>query len=253
MKISSSLFFFAHQDDEFGVFQKINDEIFLGNEVYCIYLTTGVKGVQSSSIRNSESISVLSKLGVKKENIIFSGDKLRISDGKLIDSLFQAKKWLKSFLIKAEEICSIYIPAWEGGHHDHDALHAIVVLASKELGILDKVWQFPLYNAYMCRRPFFRVLLPLHSNGPICITKIKILNRANYIFQILEYRSQLLTWVGLMPFVLIHYLFSGAQSLQKVQSSRILERPHIGQLYYESRKFSKWEYVNQKIIELIND
>jgi len=65
----SALFLFAHQDDEFGVFQKIMDEQRQGRHVYCAYLTDGAFAGQSSLRRNRESLTVLTKLGVQEEDI----------------------------------------------------------------------------------------------------------------------------------------------------------------------------------------
>jgi hypothetical protein len=80
--MSNALFLFAHQDDEFGVFQKIVDELADGRNVYCAYLTDGVPIGRSPEKRNLESISVLMNLGVPRENILFIGEKFSIPDGR---------------------------------------------------------------------------------------------------------------------------------------------------------------------------
>ncbi len=64
-KKPSALFLFAHQDDEFGVFQKIIDEVGKGRAVYCVYFTDGRFGKVSAQCRNQESLAVLLRLGVK--------------------------------------------------------------------------------------------------------------------------------------------------------------------------------------------
>jgi hypothetical protein len=45
----------------------------------------------------------------------------------------------------------------------------------------------------------------------------------------------------LFPFVLLHYVIHGRQTLQPVRLDRIDERPHAGTLYYEARNFCRWE------------
>lgn len=242
-----ALFLFAHQDDEFGVFQKIIDELADGREVYCAYLTDGVSVGCSPEVRNLESITVLMKLGVPRKNILFVGEELMIPDGKLVNHLKKAKVWLASWLSENAQIENIYLPAWEGGHPDHDSLHAVGVVVTKQLNLIDKVWQFPLYNGYKCKGQFFRVLLTLASNGEVFNTKISWLNRCRFLSFISNYPSQATTWTGLAPFVLIHYLVYGTQSLQRVSFSQIQLPPHLGRLYYERRKFCTWQVMSEKL------
>lgn len=245
-----ALFLFAHQDDEFGVYQKVIDEIADGKEIYCAYLTSGVTVGHSPKVRNLESIKVLIKLGVPQKNILFVGEQMLIPDGKLVDHLKRAKEWLVNWLSENAQIGGIYLPAWEGGHPDHDSLHAIGVVATKQLNLIDKVWQFPLYNGYKCKGQFFRVFLTLASNGEVFNRKISWLNRFRFLIFILHYPSQATTWIGLAPFVLIHYLVYGTQSLQRVSFSKIQLPPHLGRLYYERRSFYTWRLMSEKLREI---
>ena len=249
--MSSSIFLFAHQDDEFGVFQKIVDEIADGQHVYCVYFTNGVAVGGSSRRRNLESISVLMKLGVYRENIIFIGERLLISDGNLVSHLKKSKEWLVSWLSQKSNVGNVYLPAWEGGHPDHDSLHAIGVVAAKKLNLIDKVWQFPLYNGYKCSGQLFRVFLPLASNGTVTNKKISWKNRCRFLSFILHYPSQTITWLGLSPFVLMHYLAFGTQSLQRVSFSQIQQPPHLGKLYYERRNFCTWGELCWKLRDIL--
>lgn len=245
--MSIVIFLFAHQDDEFAIYQIISDEIASGSNVYCAYLTDGVPIGHSSERRNQESILALTKLGVVRENILFMGDILEIADGKLIDNLKKAKDSLIGWIYSAGNVRNIYLPAWEGGHPDHDSLHAIGVIAAFESNLLDIVFQYPLYNSYRCIGPLFRVLYPLPSNGEVIYKKMSWINRFRFLRLILCYPSQKVTWIGLLPFVFIHYFLSGTQSLQKVSLKRLVERPHIGKLYYEKRHFYTWREMVEKL------
>ena len=242
-----SLFLFAHQDDEFGVFQAIVDELASGRKVFCAFLTDGVQNGVSPEQRNKESISALVNLGVVRENILFVGEELKISDGRLIDDLSKARNWLINWVSKASELSSIYLPAWEGGHPDHDSLHVVGAAVANELNLTKLLWQFPLYNGYKCKGQLFRVLLALPENGPVISKRISWLNRFRFLVLVFHYRSQAVTWVGLMPFVLMHYLFWGTQSLQKVSLSQTQNRPHMGRLYYERRNFCTWRTMSEKV------
>lgn len=243
----SALFLFAHQDDEFGVFQKIMDEQRHGRRVFCAYLTDGAFEGKSSLRRNRESLAVLTKLGVQEEDIFFAGHTLSIPDGSLPDHLKIASEWIASWLTRYPMVTAIYLPAWEGGHHDHDALHAMGVIVGEEAGLIKVVRQFPLYNGYKCGGPLFRVLLPLPMNGDIERKKIPWINRLRFLRYCLSYPSQATTWVGLLPFVLLHYVFYGTQVLQTVSRERIRYRPHSGYLYYEKRQFCTWEKMSARL------
>ena len=239
-----ALFLFAHQDDEFGIFQKIIDEQEKGHRVCCAYLTDGVINGCSSQRRNLESLFVLQQLGVQKQDIFFAGHELAIEDARLHEHLESAANWISEWLAGFSQVASICVPAWEGGHHDHDALHAITVRIAEERGILGCVRQFSLYNGYGCIGPLFRVCVPLPFNGAIEKTSIPWGNRLKFLRYCLSYSSQAKTWIGLFPFVAFHYLVVGKQLLQPVSVDRIQHRPHNGELYYEWRGFSTWEKMS---------
>ena len=245
----SALFLFAHQDDEFGVFQLIIDEQRNGRRVFCAYLTDGASPGASSLRRNRESLAVLTRLGVQEEDIFFAGHTLSIPDGGLPDHLELAIDWIINWLGQYQMVSAIYLPAWEGGHHDHDALHAIGVIVADEFGLMKVVRQFPLYNGYKCGGPMFRVLLPLPMNGDIETIQVSWVNRLRFLGYCLSYPSQMITWVGLFPFVLLHYIFYGTQVLQPVSKERIGHRPHSGPLYYERRQFCTWERMSDRLFE----
>ena len=97
-------YFFAHQDDEFGIFIQIKKEI-IKNEIFIFYLTSGTdKKINKNKlyIRDKESLKTLISLGVKKKNIFFIGRKLGIKHNKLH---LNAKKVTSSL----ENFISIYI------------------------------------------------------------------------------------------------------------------------------------------------
>lgn len=239
-----SVFLFAHQDDEFGIFQNIIEEQRRGCRIVCAYLTDGGA---SSLRRNQESLVVLRKLGVQEQDVFFMGHSLSIPDAGLHGHLEPAANWIREWLSGFSQVTSIYIPAWEGGHHDHDALHAITVSVAHEMGILTRVRQFPLYNGYGLAGPLFRVFLPLPLNGEVERARISWKSRFRFLCYCLSYPSQAKTWIGLFPFVALHYLVNGKQLLQPVSVERIHSRPHDGPLYYERRGFSTWEEMATRL------
>ncbi|OFJ49548.1 hypothetical protein BA896_012375 [Janthinobacterium lividum] len=244
-----ALFLFAHQDDEFAVFQQILLELERGRRVVCLYLTSGVRQGADPSRRNAESLAVLSALGVALDDIHFAGQLLNIPDGKLQDHIAAAATWLAAVTIAWKDIASIYLMAWEGGHPDHDVLHAIGLQVFGVRGMGQRLRQFALYNGYRCPWLFFRVLSPLAANGPIESSPISWCNRLQFLRLSLGFPSQRTTWIGLFPFVLLHYLFSGKQELQCVSAERVLQPPHAGLLYYEKRNFSSWGTIESRLAQ----
>lgn len=248
---SGALFLFAHQDDEFGVFHVIEQELRVGRRVCCVYVTDGGATAETDR-RNSESKAVLQKLGVAVDNIFFVGQQYTISDGKLYRHVDIFAEWLSRFLENHSIIETCYVPAWEGGHPDHDVLHAIAVeiLLRQKRTNKPTVMQYGLYNGYHCIGPFFRVLSPLPKNGAIQRQKIPWRNRFRYIRFCLSYPSQWRSWIGLFPFVAGHYLFNGMQYLQNVSVEQLKSPPHSRPLYYERRGFLDWNTLSYVVEQL---
>ena len=242
-----ALFLFAHQDDEFGVFERIATLRGQGVRVVCAYLTDGQTAKSSAAVRNAESLAVLAQLGVAVEDVFFAGQQLGIGDARLPLHMETAGRWIGQWIDSFCPIEAIHVTAWEGGHHDHDALHALVVHLAAERGLLARTWQFSLYQAAGLPGPLFRVLAPLQANGPAEHTPISWAARRRFLRLCLSYPSQRNTWIGLFPFVLLHYLLRGDQALQRVSPARTGERPHAGPLYYEKRRFFTWQQLNAAI------
>ena len=245
----AALFLFAHQDDEFGVFQRIADCRAQGLRVACAYFTDGATPTATAARRNRESLAVLARLGVAPEDVHFAGGQLGIGDAQLPQHLAPAARWLAHWLDGFDGIDSLHVTAWEGGHHDHDALHALAVTVAARRGLLARTWQYSLYQAAGLPGPLFRVLAPLPQNGQVAIQAIPWRARRAYLGYCLSYPSQRGTWIGLFPFVLLHYLLRGTESLQPVDPRRTRARPHAGRLYYEVREFSTWEAVAARLAQ----
>lgn len=239
------LFLFAHQDDEFGVFQAIVDEMRAGNQVFCAYLTNGAANGVSSERRNAESLAVLGRLGIPSDQVLFPGTELDIADGRLPHRLHIAGPWLTKWLVEQRQIRSIFIPAWEGGHHDHDALHALTLQLNPIRSGDIAIRQFSLYNSFGKIGPMFSVLRTIAENGPPRKRNIPIRNRVLFLRCCLGYPSQAKSWFGLFPMVFLHYLLRGYQETQPVSLERIRLRPHNGMLYYEKRGFFSWDEMER--------
>ncbi|QPN26928.1 PIG-L family deacetylase [Brucella sp. BO2] len=246
--IETVIFLFPHQDDEFGVFKQIRVEVERGRRVVCAYLTTGVSEGESSVTRNMESLKVLKKLGVLEHDILFPGAEYSIADKQLMYNLDRISGWIEDWISSVENLRQVYVPSWEGGHPDHDALHGLIVRQLARARRIEIIRQFSLYNAYRCSKPFYRVLKPIINNG--AADSVRITFRERILFNklvITGFPSQRRSWLGLYPFFLAHYLFNGSQQLQNVSVERTYERPHDGNLYYENRNFATFESVIEQL------
>ena len=234
---SSSLFIFAHQDDECGCFFELHRLVAQGEKVFVVYLTSGTPNGDISHSRNTESISVLEKLGVPRSNIYFLGSQEAIPDGQLSEHLDAAYQSILNLIRYIGLPQSLYFLAWEGGHQDHDAAHLIGLALGKRLGVLANCFQFPLYTGHNLPSIFFKIISPLPLNGAKSLSRISWRQRLEFLSYCLCYPSQKKTWLGLFPFFLFHYLFIGTQVFQPVSVLRIMEQPHLGTLLYERRGF----------------
>ena len=252
MAQSVTLFLFAHQDDEFGVFYEIHRLVSLGAKVIVAYLTSGTSDGNPSPIRNMESIAVLKKLGVFENNIIFLGADAGIPDGQLCKHLEVIYHSITELIAKTGVPENLYFHAWEGGHQDHDAAHLIGVILGEHLGILEQCHQFPLYTGVDLPSVFFRLFFCLPENGMPNLTIIPWRQRIEFINLTFQYPSQVKTWVGLFPFFLFHYVFFGTQILQGVSTKRIHQPPHFGKLLYERRGFYSYIRFAQNAIDFIS-
>ena len=236
-----TLFLFAHQDDEFGVFHTLSHIKRTGGPVRIAYLTTGNPDGMPNPRRNGESLKVLASLGVSPDEVEFVGESARIPDGRLVEHLDAASAALKALAMRYGRPRSLYTHAYEGGHQDHDAAYLVGVSLAESWGILNHSIQTPLYCKAGIPRPFFRMFHALKANGPRVTHPIPWKERVRFLGFYFSYRSQWKSWIGLWPFVLLHYLFRGTEVHQTLNLQRMDQRPHPGPLLYEQRGFYRFD------------
>ena len=227
------LFLFAHQDDEVGIAPRIVREVAAGNIVHCAYLTNGeAKGV-SAATRCAESSRVLGALGAGKIDIAFIGNEVGIPDGGLAENLGAVLEavigWIRSW--KAPP-CRLYFLAWEGGHHDHDAVHILGLVLAQRYAV-GSVSQFPLYNGYRTWGRFFKVMRPLPNWKSPSVAKLTLREGLRYALLPLGYPSQWRTWLGLFPGVFRQYVLRRKHEIFPIDHDAVYSAPHDGRLLYE--------------------
>ena len=246
-----SVFIFAHQDDEFGVYAEIIRLIKNDSKVIVLYLTSGSLDGKPRPDRNCESLNVLRDIGVMQENIYFLGSDIYIPAARMYEYLDTIYQQILKLLSPIEKIASLYFLSWEGGHQDHDATHIIGLALAKQLKILDDSFQFTLYSGHKLPWKLFKLFSPLASNGEVITYKIAWHLRLKLIRYALSYKSQFMPMVGLFPFFLLHLIFKGTQILQPVTINRILEQPHPGKLLYERRGIITYSNFKNKVQDFI--
>ena len=244
---SRSIFLLPHPDDEFGVYAEIEAARAAGKRALCIFLTDGAAAGQAPERRNAESTAVLTKLGVDRADIAFLGCQFGVPDGSLANHLGRVRSGVEAIIGAARPGDRLYMPAWEGGHQDHDAAHLLGLALAGERRIA--AFQFPLYQGAGLPGILFRVLAPLPQNGGVFARSLSWRARISYFRHCLSYPSQWKTWMGLLPFVLVDYVTTGSQKLQRANPDRVCEPPHAGRLLYERRGFCTWREFEESTRE----
>lgn len=230
------VFVLAHPDDEFACSMWLKSLRASGRRVAVTYLTDGGFGGQATDRREQESLRVLRRLGVEAADVVFLGRLHGWPDGALHACLAEASAGLKDWVNTLGPVGTIVMPAWEGGHQDHDAAHLAAIAAASHHGISD-LWQIPLYTGAGLPGPFFRVLHTLVENGPVETYRASWRERLQAIALCVEYASQWKTWLGLLPFLTLHLVMAGTFPRQRVQLQRVRQPPHAGAPLYERRGF----------------
>lgn len=239
-------YLFSHQDDEFGIFIQLKKDAKI-NDTFVFYLTSGTdKNIDKNRLylRDKESIKTLTKLGVKKENILFVGREQNIKNNKLYLNAKKVITFFEKYISKTKKPDVIYTHSWEGGHEDHDTCNLI----ARKLRIKYRIkncFQFSLYNSFNTSIFLYKVFNPISSEG-VKRVYASISDRYFFIKLLFNYKSQIKTWIGLYPFIITHYLLKGFNILEQLNSKNIIERPHEGKLLYERRNFCKFSNLKKK-------
>lgn len=226
---------------------RIEFETRSGRPVHCVILTNG--GAVKSAIRDAESLSVLTELGVRRDAVCFLGSRHGIEDGTLVCHLDRSLALIEEHL-GALSLDQVFCLAWEGGHPDHDASHLLALALARRRRLLGSVWQFPLYNGKGTPGGLFRVMKPLHDRG--CLKRrIALRDGVRIALLSLRYRSQRSTWLGLLPEALLRLALLRREIMQQATLEAVLLQPHNGKLFYERRfgvDYGSWRALAEPFI-----
>jgi len=220
------MFVFAHQDDEIAYFAMMKRLAESGKKIKILWITDGGASAPPE-VRRDESRKALGLIGIREDSLIF----WNYPDGK---SIYHAKEIADRLAALMRKINprALFVPAYEGGHPDHDFAHFAAVNAAMKMKRPPKIFEAPLYNKYNALIVAFNQFIPaktptLYTHMTRCEVFLKL--RA-----FLTYRSQF--WGTVLPALIFGgpRLFEPKEPYRKKPSWDYLKPPHPGDLYYES-------------------
>lgn len=231
-----------HPDDEFALFPWLEDAVARGDDLHCVYTSDGATVRASAARREAESLGVLARCGLAPSSVHFVGREVGIADGQVHACLPQLVEALHARFPERDG-STVWVPAWEGGHPDHDATHLAGIALARGYDV--ELEQYPVYRA-MGLGFLFWVIDPLAANGVGRGHRTGIGRRLTYVMRCLQYRSQWRSFVGLLP-LYAWRLFTRATPfvLQPVDVARTVGAPHPGAPLYERRDMLTWAMFAQ--------
>lgn len=257
--MNNNIFFIlCHQDDEFGLFNIIEKATKKQQNVFIIYLTSGLKTKNQNNKnkllqRDKESLKVLLKLGVSRNNIFFLGKKFNIPVYNLYKNLNIVYQEINKFLKKHQGKHIIYTHSWEGGNEDHDACFVIVKKIIYQNSKIAKAFEFAHYHNHKTKIWPFKVQKFIFDKRKIYRTKIKFDDKIKYINYLFNYISQIYLWLPIFPLVIIRILMNDYGNLKMIKKNLIIKKPHNGTLLYEKLRKKKYVYFKKYLINFLSN
>jgi LmbE family N-acetylglucosaminyl deacetylase len=219
----------AHFDDEYCALPLIWEAARQGLAQRFIYLAD-YRDPALGARRLAETRAFLRRQGIAAEAVTPLG----LGSGAYDQSLHRSVDRLFPRLVEtaaATPVVRLVVPAWEGGHMDHDACAFMAVRLAARLGA-PEVRQFTLYNGPRRPGPLLRGGAPLAENGPV--TPIPLTGREllRWMAAVRAFPSQAYAWSGIWPAMFAGVLRRGF-GWQALATERVEARPHRGWLFYE--------------------
>jgi LmbE family N-acetylglucosaminyl deacetylase len=130
----------------------------------------------------------------------------------------------------AGPVTRLVVPAWEGGHMDHDACAFLGARLGERIGA--PVRQFSLYNGPGLAGPLLRGAAPLAENGPVRRLRLGAGEWLRWGLAVRAFPSQVYAWSGIWP-AMMWSLARRGFGWQALDVGRVAQRPHAGTLFYE--------------------
>ncbi len=235
----------AHQDDEVFILSRIKKHLELKDSVFFVWTAASYqKDEEYKNIRIEESLSLMKLLKIPYENIYF----LSYPDSKT--HLFMDSMYIDLYkIIKKIRPTIVYVPAFEGGHIDHDVANVITIRVTKQLKLNTQIFEFPEYSSY--NTPFF-LPFKMRAFPDTLETHCRELKNNEYNF-ILDswdiYRSQhfpLNYYIGLFSTDKVTF---GYEYIRKIPEYDYYQQPDYG-VAYESFLDVSFEDFKSALLKL---
>lgn len=225
----SVVYILAHLDDEYCALPLIWEAQREGLPQRFIYLAD-YRDKALGARRLAETHAFLGAQGLPAETVRPIGLGRGAFDGQLHKACGQLLSEVMTEIAQAGPVSRLVVPAWEGGHMDHDACAWLGVRAGERIAA--PVRQFSLYNGPGLPGPLLRAAAPLPQNGPVTRLDPGLGDRLRWLAWVRAFPSQAYAWSGIWP-AMAWGLARRGFGWQALEAARVLERPHPGPLFYE--------------------
>lgn len=219
----------AHPDDEVFIAGALRRHLEQGARVTCIWLTSGeARGGRQR--REAELHRAAEYLGLAPEDVRLP----RFPGRELHGLASEASKWLASVFAMLRP-GRIYVPAYEGGHLEHDIVNCVTHAAWQKACPQASCMEFPLYNRTG----------PWHLRGwrinafphPREDQEFIVLEQGHVHCKFSLMRIYASQWMDMLPFRLCmparRYLLQGEPCAPLPSQRDYSIPPHRGELNYE--------------------
>lgn len=235
-----------HPDDEFAILPFLSVAQREGRDLHLVWLTDGAAAGSDPGRRQAESEGVVGRFGLRPKTMRFIGIERGLPDGYLHEHMDRALLAVSDVLEGLPAEVELLLPAWEGGHQDHDAAHALGRAWAR--GRSAAMRQFPAYQGERWGGPWFEVLAPTTSMQVVAQQRLGLRDSFRLLRTCLGYRSQWRSFLGLLPMAALHLVILRRPIvLCAVDPDAPMTRPHAGLLLYERRTRWRWDVVRDAL------
>lgn len=208
----------AHSDDEFGIYGRLLQVRDQGAEIWCVWTIGG------NAVRNTESTRALADGGLPEDRLRF----LNVGGLRTAESLEKAVNEISGFLA-AHPCDELYVPAFEGGHVQHDLTQFAAVQSVHRTGATCRVYEYPLYNLAGGRINLFRL-----TPGTTPVSGITLdLQRVAFIRRLARhYPSQRFITAGFLLFM--PYSWQSQPRWREVSARDYTLPPYRGLMWHDA-------------------
>ena len=243
----------AHFDDEYCALPLIRRAVAEGRQHLFVHVAD-YRNASMGARRHRETVAFLAAEGIPAASQIHLGAGTGWWDGELHRHVGPAYEALKAAVQSAVPgpIERVVVPAWEGGHPDHDICSAMGVKLAAERGAA-AIDQICLYQGKDLPWIFYRACTPLAENGPAHELRLPGREWLSWLVAVGAFPSQLKAWAGLLPGMALTFARSGRFRWQSLEPRRIGEPPHAGGLLYERMFKTPYAVVRTAVDSLAAD